>query len=131
MDKLRKFLLTGALCSLMMASAHADQRAKTETIYAVGGVVKAPVMIKRCEPVFPESLRGRKLKQPFFVYEAVISARGEVRSVKLVNGRSDGPYASIDRAFRKAILCAKFRPATRHGIAVACKFNLTSTLEVR
>ncbi len=103
-----------------------------ERILAVGGEVKAPVKIKNCEPQFPARLNKRRITQPFFIYEVVISDKGEVISVRQAKDRHLGePYATMDHAFRKAILCWRFRPATLHGQPVACRYTISATAEVR
>jgi hypothetical protein len=119
----RILFVAGAILSVSMARA--------ETIYRVGGDVKAPKKIADCPVEVPADVRGKKIKQPFFIYDAVITKSGDVRSVQLVSGPHGDPYDSIDRSFRKQIKCWRFQPATFHGKPVTAHYNLTASLEVR
>jgi hypothetical protein len=102
------------------------------TIYRVGGEVTRPVRIEKCEPKLPEYLKKKRITQPVFIYEALISSSGVVESIRSVKTKPLGePYATMERAFREAILCSRFRPATLRGKPVACRYMLTTSVEVR
>jgi hypothetical protein len=63
---------------ILLCVAESVLASPARTIYAVGGEVKPPVRTSKCEPRFPESLKKRRITQPIFVYEVIISARGLV-----------------------------------------------------
>jgi hypothetical protein len=112
--------------------AFAATSAAVEPVYEVGRDVKAPVRIKSCDPVIPKWVQKQRITQPMFIYEAVISSRGEVRSVRLTNPEpAKEPYVTIEHAFHEAIKCWRFRAAIRKGKPVACRYMLTATVEVR
>ena len=101
-------------------------------IYAIGGEVKPPVRVSKCEPRFPAYLKKTRITQPIFVYEVVISSRGAVESVREASEpRLEEPYLTMEKAVRESILCSRFRPATRRGKPVTCAYMLTATVEVR
>ena len=115
-------------CALSTASGRSNA---SEKIYLVGGEVAAPVKIKDCRLLLPPDLRARRIVQPFFFYEAVISKRGHVESLRLIKGPHGDPYDRIENLFRKQILCSQFRAATLRGHPVAVRFNISATAEVR
>lgn len=106
-----------------------------EPVYQVGGDVIPP---KRLRPCRPDTTRlgaitdGREITQPFFMYEVIVSARGEVTSVTLLKASQQGePYEDMEREFRRALVQCTFEPATRQGVPVAVRFLMHSTAEVR
>jgi hypothetical protein len=101
-----------------------------ETIYRVGGDVKAPVKLSDCEVRFPRFVRGKKIVQPFFIYDLVITKTGRVESIALVEGPHGDPYDAIERTFRKQIKCSRFRPATFHGTPVAVHYKISASADV-
>ena len=102
-----------------------------EPVYTVGGQVKVPVKIKDCRAHFPPDVRGKRIAQPFFLYECVISKSGSIEQLRLVKGPHGDLYDSIERSFRKSIECWRFRPGTLNGRAVAVRFHITASAEVR
>ena len=101
-------------------------------IYRVGGDVMQPVELSRVQPQIPERYRHVRITQPFYVFEAVITASGDIGRIRLLRGRTDEePYIAYERAFRESIAQWRYRPATLHGKPVPVWLTITGTLEVR
>ena len=86
----------------------------------VGGDVKAPVVIKRVEPVYTDLARKGKVTGVVIV-EAIIDKDGNVDKVKVLKGLSLGLSEAAEDAVRKW----KFKPGTMNGQPVDVIFNLT------
>ena len=86
----------------------------------IGGEVKAPVVIERVEPVYPEDYRRLRLSG-IVIIECLISETGEVVDARVL--KSIGP--EIDMAGVDAVRKWKFRPATLNGEPIPVIFNLT------
>jgi TonB family protein len=88
--------------------------------YRVGGDVKAPVVIQRVEPEYPEEARANRVSG-IVILETVIDSNGDVRDAKVLKPL---PYG-LDEAAAAAVKQWKFRPGTLDGIPVDTIFNLT------
>lgn len=93
-------------------------------ILVPGGDVHAPVLVRRVEPIYPETARKARLEGEV-VLEAIITARGEIEEVRVV--RSAG--AILDASAENAVERWKYRPATLNGRAV--RVLLTVTISFR
>jgi len=95
----------------------------------VGGTVKAPVVLRRVEPIFPASARQTMGygSSAIVIVEAVISKTGCVRSVKL---RSQSPFGELNAAALLAITRWKFVPGRLDGQPVDVIFNLTINFKI-
>ena len=86
----------------------------------VGGDVKAPVLLLRIDPEYPESMRlGHK--EGVVILEAVITTSGDVDDVRVL--KSEG--AILDRAASDAVRRWRYRPATLNGRAVTVYLTVT------
>jgi hypothetical protein len=91
----------------------------------VGGPVSAPVVIKRIEVNIPPGARKHVFSGSLFIYEAVITERGDIEELKLLKAPEiRPPWPELLAAQRVAVLKWKFRPARRAGKPVAVFFNL-------
>src|SRR5262249_25083910 len=91
----------------------------------VGGEVLRPQVIKRVEPDLSR-LQDRKIRGTL-VYEATITAKGEVSNVRVIRSRNP----DIDAAVLAALRQWRFRPATRNGKPVAVYYTLTINFDLR
>lgn len=101
-----------------------DEALDPGQVRRVGGEVVAPVVRKRVEPKFPESVR-RQMPQNshvLVIIEAVITREGCVRSINLVR---QSPYPALNGAAVTAISQWKFEPGRLAGKPVDTIFNLT------
>ena len=92
----------------------------------VGGDVKAPVLVTRVEPEYPESMRRARM-EGVVILEAVITASGEVDQVRVL--KSAGPL--LDRATLEAVRRWRYAPATLNGRAVSVYLTVTVTFGLR
>ena len=92
----------------------------------VGGDVKAPVLVARVEPEYPEALRRARM-EGIVILEAVITASGEVDQVRVL--KSAGPL--LDRATLEAVRQWRYKPATLNGRAVSVYLTVTVTFGLR
>jgi protein TonB len=88
--------------------------------YRVGGDVKAPVVINRVEPIYPEEARKARI-MGIVIVEATISEDGIVKNVEVLKPLPFG----LDQAALDAVKQWTFKPATLDGKPVAVRFNLT------
>ena len=93
---------------------------KPEGPLRVGGDVKAPVVIKRVEPLYPDTARKAKIAGVVIV-EAIIDKDGNVDKAKVLKGLSMGLSEAAVEAVRKW----KFKPGTMNGEPVDVIFDLT------
>ncbi|HYS55383.1 MAG TPA: energy transducer TonB [Thermoanaerobaculia bacterium] len=93
---------------------------KPEGPLRVGGDVKAPVVIKRVEPMYPDTARKAKIAGVVIV-EAIIDKDGNVDKAKVLKGLSMG----LSEAAIEAVKHWKFKPGTLNGEPVDVIFNLT------
>jgi TonB family protein len=86
----------------------------------VGGDVKAPVVVHRVEPTYPEEARKRGVTS-IAIVELVIDKTGHVVDAKILK---DVPYGGSEAALA-AVKQWTFKPGTRNGQPVDVVFNLT------
>ena len=91
-----------------------------EEILIPGGDVRAPVLLERVEPDYPESARRARL-QGTVILEATITAAGEVREIRLL--KSVNPL--LDEAAMRAVRAWRYRAATLNGRAVPVYLTVT------
>ena len=88
--------------------------------YRVGEDVKAPVVIKRVEPRYPEEARANRVSG-IVILETVIDRTGAVRDVQVLKPLPFG----LDQAAVEAVRQWQFVPGTLDGEPVDVIFNLT------
>ena len=107
------------------AAAASRQRDAEAEPLRVGGPVTAPVLIRRVEPIIPESTRRRSIDASPVVVEAVITETGEVARLKVV--RSNPPF---DAAVIRAVSQWRYRPALLDGKPVSVYLTVTLSIDV-
>jgi protein TonB len=91
----------------------------------VGGDVKAPQLVNRVEPSYPEAARKARM-EGVVILEAIITANGNVEEVKVL--KSVNPL--LDAAATRAVQQWKYRPATLNGRAVRVYLTVTVTFNL-
>ncbi len=91
-----------------------------EEILPVGGDVRAPVLLERVEPDYPEAAR-RARSEGTVILEATITASGEVQQIRVL--KSLNPL--LDEAAVRAVRGWRYRPATLNGRAVPVSLTVT------
>jgi protein TonB len=91
----------------------------------VGGDVKAPQLVNRVEPGYPEAARKARM-EGVVILEAIITANGNVEDVKVL--KSMNPL--LDAAATRAVQQWKYRPATLNGRAVRVYLTVTVTFNL-
>jgi protein TonB len=91
----------------------------------VGGDVKAPQLINRVEPGYPEAARKARM-EGVVILEAIITANGNVEEVKVL--KSVNPL--LDAAATRAVQQWRYRPATLNGRAVRVYLTVTVTFNL-
>lgn len=91
----------------------------------VGGDVKAPQLVNRVEPSYPEAARKARM-EGVVILEAIITANGNVEDVKVL--KSVNPL--LDAAATRAVSQWKYRPATLNGRAVRVYLTVTVTFNL-
>jgi periplasmic protein TonB len=93
---------------------------KEQAPLRVGGDVKAPTVISRVEPTYPEVARKARISG-IVIVECIIDKNGVVRDVKVLKPLPFG----LDQAAAAAVQKWRFRPGTLNGQPVDVIFNLT------
>jgi len=93
--------------------------------YRVGGEVKAPIVISRVEPLYPEEARRARISG-IVIVEALIDKTGAVRQVQVLKPL---PYG-LDQAAVDAVNQWRFQPGTKDGQPVNVIFNLTVNFKI-
>lgn len=91
----------------------------------VGGDVKAPVVIRRVQPVYPKLAINARMNGMVIV-ECVIDKTGRVREARVL--RSTSPM--FDQSALDAVQQWQFTPGSLHGQMIDTIFNLTVTFHV-
>jgi periplasmic protein TonB len=91
----------------------------------VGGDVKAPQLVNRVEPSYPEAARKARM-EGVVILEAIITANGNVEEVKVL--KSMNPL--LDAAATRAVQQWRYRPATLNGRAVRVYLTVTVTFNL-
>ena len=86
----------------------------------VGGDVKAPVVVERVNPQYPEEARQARVSG-IVILALLIDKTGVVRDVTVLKPLPKG----LSEAATEAVRQWKFQPATRKGEPVGVLFNLT------
>lgn len=86
----------------------------------VGGNVKAPVAVRRVDPVYTEAARKARI-QGLVIIEAVIDREGNVTDARVLKPLPLG----LDLAALNAVKQWKFKPGTLNGQPVPVYYNLT------
>ena len=108
-----------------MTSHPSPQYQLPEGVFRVGGDVKAPVVISRVEPIYPEDARKARVAG-IVIIEALIDRNGNVREARVLKPL---PFA-LDQAALDSVRQWKFRPGTRNGEPVDVLFNLTINFQL-
>jgi len=100
-------------------------------VYRVGGEVKAPRIIGQMNLPIPERCRTHhKFSDTIFVYEAVITEVGEVRSIKTLKKPTiTPPCPEWEEKQVEALSHWRFEPATRKGKPVAVMLTISQTID--
>jgi TonB family protein len=93
----------------------------------IGGNVKAPVALKRVEPVYPMGARYFHVTGAA-IFESVLDKNGDIRDVAMLKGL---PSAPLSYCAMEALRKWKFKPATLDGQPVDVLFNLTFLFKMR
>ncbi|HEV7240827.1 MAG TPA: energy transducer TonB [Thermoanaerobaculia bacterium] len=91
----------------------------------VGGNVRAPVAVKRVDPVYTEVARKARV-EGIVIIEAVIDRQGNVTEARVLKGLPFG----LDLAALNAIRQWKFQPGTLNGQPVPVYYNLTVNFRI-
>jgi protein TonB len=92
----------------------------------VAGDVRAPILVWRVEPEYPEAMR-RAHMEGVVILEAVITAAGDVTEVRIL--KSATPL--LDRATVDAVRRWRYKPATLNGRAVSVYLTVTVSFGLR
>jgi protein TonB len=91
----------------------------------VGGDVKAPVVIRRVQPVYPKLAITARMNGTVIV-ECIIDKSGRVREAHVVRSTS----TMFEQSALEAVQQWQFAPGSLHGNAVDTIFDLTVTFRV-
>jgi protein TonB len=91
----------------------------------VGGDVKAPLLLLKIEPGYPEAARKARM-EGVVILEAIITADGSVQDVKVL--KSVNPL--LDASAVRAVQQWRYRPATLNGRAVRVYLTVTVTFNL-
>ena len=106
------------LCALALLAAASGS--PSQEPLRVGGDVKAPVVIHRVDPVYPEQARKARISG-IVILEAIIDETGRVTKATVLKPLPFG----LDQAALDAVKQWEFRPGTLNGTAVPVIFNMT------
>ena len=95
-------------------------RLRSENAMRVGGDVKAPVVIRRVEPIYSDEARRARVSG-IVIVEALVDKAGMVKDAVVLKGL---PFGLSDAALT-AVKQWLFQPATYNGEPVDVVFNLT------
>ena len=101
-------------------------RLNVENALRVGGDVKAPVVLSRVEPHYPEAARADRVSG-IVIVEVLIDKSGVVKDALILRDLPHGIGPSALEAVRQW----RFAPATRNGEPVDVLFNLTVNFKLR
>ena len=90
------------------------------TALRVGGDVKAPVVLSKVEPQYPEEARKARIAG-IVIVEVIIDKSGNVADINVLKPLPFG----LDQAAVDAVKQWKFKPALKNGEPVDVVFNLT------
>lgn len=85
-----------------------------------GADVRAPELVSRVEPIYPEAARRARL-EGIVVLDAIIATSGEIEDVRVVRSAN----ALLDSAAESAVRRWSYRPAARNGHPVRALLRVT------
>lgn len=91
----------------------------------VGGNVRAPIAVKRVDPVYTEVARKARV-HGIVIIEAVIDRQGNVTEARVLKGLPFG----LDQSALNAIRQWKFQPGTLNGQPVPVYYSLTVNFRI-
>ena len=91
-----------------------------DKIYRIDGEVKAPILIHRVEPVYPEPMRRGRVTATVMA-ECVIDKNGRVRDVRIISNT----MPPFNDAVTRAVQQWRYRPGSLKGDAVEVFLNVT------
>ena len=91
----------------------------------VGGAVKAPVLVSRIEPSYPEAARRTRM-QGVVILEAIITPEGKVANVRVL--KTVNPL--LDASAQRAVESWVYKPATLNGRAVSVYLTVTVNFQL-
>jgi TonB family protein len=94
-------------------------------IYVPGGDVKAPVVLRRVSPPYPEVARRMRLNG-FVILECIIDQTGHIRDAHVVRSS----FAAFEQPALDAVYQWQFAPGTLGGRPVDVQFDLKVTFQV-
>ena len=100
-------------------------RLRSEGAMRVGGDVKAPVVMRRVDPVYSDEARRDRISG-IVIIEALIDKTGTVRDAIVLKGLPHG----LSEAALAAVKQWQFQPATLAGEPVDVIFNLTMNFKL-
>ena len=112
--------VAGGVVGGVVGGVITDTAPKVEAPLRVGGDVKAPVVITRVEPTYPEVARKARIAG-IVIVECIIDKNGNVTNVQVLKPLPFG----LDQAAADAVRRWKFKPGTLNGQPVDVIFNLT------
>jgi protein TonB len=92
----------------------------------IGGQIKAPALLHRVEPVYPEIAAVARLSG-IVILEALVSTDGCVESVKVLRSR----HQLLDSASIEAVKQWQYSPLVLNGIATPFVLTVTFTFSVQ
>lgn len=92
----------------------------------IGGDVKAPVIIQRFDPVYPEVARRARISGVVNL-SCIIDKEGHIREARVVRST----FGGLDQAALDAVQRWRFVPGSLHGRAVDTIFELTITFTMK
>ena len=107
------------------STATRKARVIPEGVLRVGGDVKAPVVLQRIEPVYPEEARKARISG-IVIIGAIIDHTGAVKDVTVLKPLPFG----LSEAATDAVKQWTFAPATLDGKPVDVIFNLTMNFKL-
>ena len=92
-----------------------------EKVYTPGGEVKAPVLISRVEPLFPELMRKTGVRSATVVVRCIIDKNGRVRDPEVLVPAMQPFNDSVVRALQQW----RYQPGSYRGHAVETYLHVT------
>jgi len=91
----------------------------------IGGDVRAPVLLRRFDPEYPEAARRAHL-QGTVILEAVITTSGAVQEIRVLKSLN----TLLDEAAERAVRQWRYQPATLNGRVVPVYLTVTVTFGI-
>lgn len=97
-----------------------------EKTYVPGGDVRAPVLLQRVEPDYPEVARKARI-EGVVILQAIIGPTGAIEDLRLVKSL----FPALDESALAAVRRWRYRPATLNGRAVRVLLSVTVAYRLR